>query len=136
MATKDYLDPRWQKVRLEIMERDSFQCKSCGSKEKALHVHHRAYEKGKRIWQAKSDDLVTLCEECHESVEQMVKIVREIGDKIAHLDIIGISPSPFMERVHDLVVTAHKKTRWGTFAFHSLDALLVSLIESSHDFEA
>lgn len=37
-------DPRWQKKRLEIMERDEFACRDCGDKESTLNVHHTYYE--------------------------------------------------------------------------------------------
>jgi len=33
-------DPRWQKKRLEILERDGFECNSCGDSSTELHVHH------------------------------------------------------------------------------------------------
>ena len=60
----NYKDPRWQKRRLEIMERDDFQCMCCGDKESELHVHHKRY-KG-QPWEAEDDDLQTLCTSCHE----------------------------------------------------------------------
>ena len=56
-------DPRWQKKRLQIMERDGFACKLCGNEEKTLHVHHLAYTK--KPWDADDKELVTLCESCH-----------------------------------------------------------------------
>lgn len=66
-----YKDPRWQKKRLEILERDKFTCRACGNKEKTLHVHHSHYEKGLNIW---DDDytahLYCLCEDCHGSWHQ------------------------------------------------------------------
>lgn len=62
-------DPRWQKKRLEIMERDKFRCQCCISKEKTLHVHHLTYGKGKQPWDYPDSNFVTLCEECHEEAE-------------------------------------------------------------------
>jgi hypothetical protein len=62
----NYKDPRWQKRRLEIMERDGFQCVACGSKTNELHVHHKRY-KG-QPWQAKDDDMQTLCTACHKAL--------------------------------------------------------------------
>lgn len=58
-------DPRWQKKRLEIFERDGWRCKECYSKEKTLHVHHLFYLKGKEPWEIPNGFLVTLCEDCH-----------------------------------------------------------------------
>lgn len=62
----NYKDPRWQKRRLEVMERDGFQCVACGSKTNELHVHHKRY-KG-QPWQAKDDDMQTLCTQCHKAL--------------------------------------------------------------------
>lgn len=58
--------PKWQRRRLEILQRDDFTCQICGCKEKMLHVHHTAYEKEKMIWEYPDEMLITLCEDCHE----------------------------------------------------------------------
>lgn len=57
-------DPRWQKKRLEIMQRDEFACKNCGDTETTLYVHHQIYKSNP--WDSPDEDLVTLCESCHE----------------------------------------------------------------------
>jgi len=61
-----YKDPRWQKKRLEIMERDEFMCQVCGDDRVQLNVHHRIYFKDTKIWEYSDEFLVTLCESCHE----------------------------------------------------------------------
>lgn len=58
--------PSWQRRRLEILSRDNFTCQICGSRDRALHVHHLVYEKGRMIWDYPDSRLITLCEECHE----------------------------------------------------------------------
>ena len=58
-------DPRWQKKRLEILERDNFTCQICYDTEKTLHVHHRWYEKNREPWDYPNDVYTTLCENCH-----------------------------------------------------------------------
>lgn len=63
--TKLLKDPRWQKKRLEILERDEWKCVACGDKEETLHVHHKWYEKGIKPWDYKDKCLVTLCDSCH-----------------------------------------------------------------------
>lgn len=60
--------PKWQKKRLEIMNRDGFQCQMCFDTEETLTVHHKYYTKGKQPWQYDNECLITLCEDCHESV--------------------------------------------------------------------
>lgn len=59
-------DPRWQKMRLEILSRDEWKCQICGDNESTLNVHHRWYERGSEPWEAKPEALVTLCESCHQ----------------------------------------------------------------------
>lgn len=58
-------DPRWQRKRLEILQRDDFTCQHCYSSTKTLHVHHRLYLKNKDPWESPAYNLVTLCEDCH-----------------------------------------------------------------------
>lgn len=70
-------DPRWQKKRLEILERDDFSCRSCGSDAKELHVHHLIYLKGKEPWEYKNEHLVTLCKKCHENENEFSKISQD-----------------------------------------------------------
>lgn len=58
--------PKWQKKRLEIMDRDRFMCSHCYSGDKTLAVHHRYYLKGKEPWEYEDSCFITLCENCHE----------------------------------------------------------------------
>jgi hypothetical protein len=60
-------DPRWQRRRLEIFERDGFTCKMCGDKTSTLHVHHKYYLPNVLPWEYDGKCLVTLCENCHEA---------------------------------------------------------------------
>jgi len=57
-------DPRWQRKRLEIFQRDDFKCLNCGDDKKTLHVHHLAYSKNP--WDCPSNLLETLCQPCHD----------------------------------------------------------------------
>lgn len=58
-------DPRWQRKRLEILNRDSFACRECGDGTLPLHVHHGYYESGLAPWEYPDESLRTVCEECH-----------------------------------------------------------------------
>lgn len=58
-------DPRWQRKRLEILQRDNFECQWCGDKEATLHVHHFYYKKSGNPWDVEDHALVALCESCH-----------------------------------------------------------------------
>lgn len=59
-------DPRWQRKRLEILNRDGFKCLACGAKNKQLHVHHCYYVSGRDPWEYGQRALKTLCSECHD----------------------------------------------------------------------
>lgn len=56
-------DPRWQKRRLKIFERDNWACVACGRTDQTLHVHHNTYVG--EPWDAPDEALKTLCEGCH-----------------------------------------------------------------------
>lgn len=78
--------PKWQKKRLEILQRDDFACQVCGCKDKTLHVHHTAYENGNNIWEYDDNQLITLCEDCHEyehmidaSIEEHLWYIKKKG---------------------------------------------------------
>lgn len=75
-------DPRWQKRRLEIMQRDGFKCQLCGNDKKTLNVHHLKYNG--EPWEAEDKHLITLCEPCHfteESVDsRLPKVLKRINE--------------------------------------------------------
>lgn len=60
-------DPRWQKRRLEVLQKAEFRCESCGTGTMELHVHRPVYRKGFEPWDYKF--LVCLCSDCHEKAE-------------------------------------------------------------------
>jgi len=64
--SKKLKDPRWQKKRLEILERDEWMCQKCFNSESTLVVHHRRYLPDRDPWDYPNELLVTLCEDCHE----------------------------------------------------------------------
>lgn len=66
-------DPRWQKKRLEILNRDNFTCRCCGDSESTLHVHHKMYISGRDVWDYDNMLLITLCELCHTSQHEQKK---------------------------------------------------------------
>lgn len=63
-------DPRWQKKRLEILERDKWCCQRCLDGENTLHVHHLRYFPGRDPWDYDNKLLITLCAECHENEKE------------------------------------------------------------------
>jgi len=67
-------DPRWQKKRLEILNRDNFTCRKCSDDKSPLHVHHTYYNRRPtEPWDYPENSLVTLCEGCHEVETEQLK---------------------------------------------------------------
>lgn len=98
------LDPRWQKKRLQIFERDEWTCLSCGSKDENLQVHHVVYAK-RDPWDYADQLLQTLCWKCHQ--ERQV-----ISEKAANALRIAIKdlPTERMEkRANEIIATALKE---------------------------
>lgn len=65
-------DPRWQKRRLEIFNRDLFTCQSCYRNDKTLCIHHMKYVG--LPWECPDKYLITLCEDCHDEEEDLKSI--------------------------------------------------------------
>lgn len=97
-------DPRWQKKRLEILKRDSFKCRDCGSEEKTLHVHHSLYQKGDP-WETHENFLRTCCADCH---TQRQVIEREIREYIS-----GMSCATPIPKLMEVLDTLHRAQRGG-----------------------
>jgi 5-methylcytosine-specific restriction endonuclease McrA len=68
---KKLRDPRWQRRRLQVMDRDDWTCQMCGDRESTLNVHHMAYVDGVEPWDHPEHLLVTLCEGCHAGITRV-----------------------------------------------------------------
>lgn len=64
-------DPRWQKKRLQILERDNWCCQSCRCDDRNLQVHHLFYSK-RDPWDYPDEAYQTLCDACHRERQAMV----------------------------------------------------------------
>lgn len=73
--------PKWQKRRLEIMQRDGFACQICGDEETTLNVHHLHYIPNRAYWDYEDWELITLCENCHKdehSIDGLLECVERL----------------------------------------------------------
>lgn len=64
---EQYKDPRWQKFRLKILEKDGFKCTQCGDDKSPLNAHHLYYISKRKPWEYPIGCVLTLCDTCHES---------------------------------------------------------------------
>ena len=83
---EQYKDPRWQKKRLKVLERDEFTCFKCGSKNNTLHVHHNYYLKDHNVWEYPDSAFNTLCEDCH-------SLVKHYNNQIEYVAILMLTGS-------------------------------------------
>ena len=65
-----FKDPRWQKFRLKILEKDGFKCTRCGDAENTLNAHHLYYISKRKPWEYPEDSVLTFCDACHEENHQ------------------------------------------------------------------
>jgi len=72
MATKTYSEklknPKWQRKRLEVLNKANFTCELCHDIEETLQVHHLQYLSGKEPWEYTLDNFKCLCATCHEAI--------------------------------------------------------------------
>lgn len=91
--------PKWQKKRLEILQRDNFTCTLCGDIETTLNVHHEQY-KGEP-WDVPNELLKTVCEHCHEIIHELsdreiVKVHKIKNPKFFYFMFFAYSPNGVM----------------------------------------
>jgi hypothetical protein len=79
-------DPRWQRKRLEIMQRDNFKCTQCGDTLTTLNIHHWKYNGDP--WEAGDENLSTVCEKCHKTIEKIKKEGHPITKNNAQIHIL------------------------------------------------
>lgn len=102
-------DPRWQKKRLKILDRDHFTCQACRDETNTLHVHHLQYFKGEP-WEVDDIYLVTLCESCHEE-EERLKSIDLIGEAFSRYGLTRIEIRRLLEFSKYVIEHTEKRDR-------------------------
>ena len=72
-------DPRWQRKRLEVLQRENFQCEMCDSRTTTLNVHHRYYVAHRLPWEYPDFCYQCLCEDCHAISKESIESNRQEG---------------------------------------------------------
>lgn len=125
------LDPRWQKLRLQVFQRDEFTCQLCSAKDRTLHLHHAAYcPWSDDPWETPAAVLFTVCADCHESEHEVhrdalfdvITLLGEAGIRTS-LDLSHVSMCADIELHH----IAEGRTRSQTTQEEKLRALVAAL---------
>lgn len=139
MKKSDYsqklLDPRWQKKRLEILDRDSFTCQLCGDNKNTLHVHHKIYMKDTEVWDYRDELLITLCANCHNGQKDIKAEMEELllstlySKGIMHEDLLELACafSYYEPFVKPIVFS------WSIRLLVSNKDLMIKLLKSHYD---
>ena len=77
-------DIRWKNKRQEILARDNHTCKRCGKEGCYLEVHHIIYRNGLMAWEYKNNELMSLCQDCHQDISLNIKNGRAIVNGLIH----------------------------------------------------
>jgi len=121
-------DPRWQKKRLEILERDQWMCQHCYDTKSTLSVHHLYYESSRDPWDYDDAALVTLCNDCHQFEYDNINISAK--NLIISMKKAGFTTSDFKEIAHGFNVMPQ-------FHFHDVLACTIRYaIENLAEIEA
>lgn len=68
--------PLWQNKKGGILARAGHKCENCDGTDTTLHAHHTYYERGRKPWEYPDDSLICLCEDCHETAEDLLLQIR------------------------------------------------------------
>ena len=80
-------DPRWQKMRLKVLERDEFTCQVCFNTESELHIHHKYYKKNLEPWEYPLKSLETICSECHADISANGNLPNSLVEALSNICI-------------------------------------------------
>lgn len=95
-------DPRWQQLRLRVLERDEWKCRDCGDSESELQVHHSHYGKNREPWEADPNWIGTYCWPCHVRRQQREQSAKDVfGTLLARLYIESFSR--LEDRINEMI---------------------------------
>ena len=100
-------DPRWQKKRLEIFNRDNWKCTKCGNDKITLAVHHESYSGNP--WEVSNDKLTTICEPCHKK-EHKISELKKYEEEIVYGKKYRVC-SIWSDRTVDFIFKPHQKSK-------------------------
>lgn len=109
------LDPRWQKKRLIILERDNWKCRLCDDDQTTLHIHHNKYSG--EPWDAYNEDLITCCKHCHFAIELIKEdipdaiIVRVNKYHCHNIDQVLLVCIVRLEELHSIYFIGYSETK-------------------------
>jgi len=107
-----YQDKRWYELSKKIKARDKNTCQMCGRNDRPVSVHHKVYRSGTDVWDYADDELICICDECHNIVTKNSKTMyenycslRQTFREFGFSDNVLISVFSYLEGLLDCVVS-------------------------------
>lgn len=96
------LNPKWQRKRLEILQRAEWRCQECQAEDRTLHVHHIYYPACCEPWDVPGELLLALCDFHHrerQAVEAVIFV--EVAKHLARLSVPELRRQPIFAFFED-----------------------------------
>lgn len=97
-------------IKAYILHRDGYQCQKCKTKKGKLHVHHVVFRS--KGGTDTSDNLITLCESCHEKLHNGEFEIKGTRSNTKHATEIGIVKSQLKKQFGDFEVCFGYETKF------------------------
>jgi hypothetical protein len=73
---EQYADKRWAARAKQFRGKYDRFCQSCRRGDVAIQVHHVNYRRGVALWDHSDEDMAMLCESCHHSIHNTIRVFR------------------------------------------------------------
>jgi len=97
-------------IKAYILYRDNYQCQKCKGKNKKLHVHHIIFRS--QGGTNEPDNLITLCESCHDKLHNDEFVIKGSKSKTKHATEIGIIKSQLKKKFGNFEKTFGYETKF------------------------
>jgi 5-methylcytosine-specific restriction endonuclease McrA len=97
-------------VKAYVLHRDGYQCQKCKTRKGKLHVHHVVFRSNGGT--NTPDNLITLCESCHEKLHNGEFEIKGVKSKTKHATEIGIVKSQLKKQFDGFEETFGYETKF------------------------
>lgn len=97
-------------VKAFVLDRDGYQCQKCKTKKGKLHTHHIIFRSNGGT--DTPDNLITLCEECHEKLHKGKFEIKGLKSKTKHATEMGVIKSQLKKMFGGFVETFGYETKF------------------------
>ena len=97
-------------IKAFILDRDDYSCQHCKTKKGKLHVHHIIFKSNGGT--NSPENLITLCEQCHDDLHKGLFEIKGIKSKTKHATEVGIIKSQLKKKFGEFTETFGYETKF------------------------